>query len=215
MAQVALDNDVVAKCATYSLLSEIAATLGVAHSELGVLGTLLFVIQQRHLKTASIGGEAAYQQLQEFVRAAETLEPSEDESRFAAKLEEAALQENLQLDVGESQLCAIVVSREIPVFCTGDKRAIRAIARLVKVFAEITWLAQRVLPFEGLIKRMLTVLGYPRLKGNVCSSRGTDKALEICFQCHREDGNETEAVAGLESYLNAIGKDAPQLFTRL
>jgi hypothetical protein len=160
------------------------------------------------LKTASIGGEAAYQQLQEFIRAAETLEPSEDESRFAATLEEAALQENLQFDVGESQLCAIVVSRKISVFCTGDKRAIRAIARLAEVFAEIAWLAQRVLPLEGLITRMLTALGYPKLRNNICSSRGTDKAVEICFQCHREDGNEVEAVAGLESYLNAIAKDA-------
>lgn len=188
--------------------------MGVAHSELGVLGTLLFVIEERHLKAASIGGGAAHQQLTEFVKVAETLEPSEEESQFAARLEEAALQENLQFDVGESQLCAIVVSREIRIFCTGDKRAIRAIERLVKIFGELAWLTQRVLPFEALVKRMLAALGYPRLRESVCSSRGTDKALEICFQCHREDGNETEAIAGLESYLNATAKDAPQIFTR-
>jgi hypothetical protein len=213
VAKVVLDNDVVAKGATYSILAHIAASFGVANSDLGVLGTVLFVIKERHLDTASTGGAAAHQKLKEFVKEAEILEPSEEESRLAARLEQAALEVNLQFDVGESQLCAIVVSREVATFCTGDKRAIRAMQRLLETFSVISYLVRRVLPLEGLVKRMLTSVGYANLRENICSSRGTDKALEICFQCHREDGNETEAVAGLNSYLNAIAKDAPQFFT--
>lgn len=215
MAKVALDNDVIAKCAIYSLLFHVATALGAANSELGVLGTILFVIKERHLATARIGGGAALEQLKNFVKEVEILEPSDEESRLAAKLEEAALEMNLQFDVGESQLCAIVVTRKVGLLCTGDKRAIRAMERLVNTLSDLSYLAQRVLPFEGLVKRILSDLGYAELREHICSSRGTDKALEICFQCHREDGNETEASAGLNSYINAVAEDAPQVLLLL
>jgi hypothetical protein len=214
VASVALDNDVVAKCATYSLLFHIAATLGVPSSELGVLGTILFVIKKRHLTTASIGCDAAHEQLTMFVKEAEILEPSEEESQLAAKLEEAALEISVQFDVGESQLCAIVVCRKVRLLCTGDKRAMRAMERLLNTFGELSYLMQRVLPYEGLVKRMLPSVGYANVRESICASRGTDTALEICFQCHRDDGSQTEAIAGLESYLNAVARDAQQVFTR-
>jgi hypothetical protein len=214
VAQIALDNDIVAKCATYTLLCHIAAVSGISLSELGVLGTILFVIKIRHLETASVGASAAYARLRKFVGTAELLEPTDEESRVAARLEEAALKIGVQLDVGESQLCAIVITRKMRMLCTGDKRAIQAIERLVDAMTEVAYLKERILPFEGLIKRMLARLGYLRLRKKICSSRGTDKALEICFQCHQEDGKEAEALAGLDSYLGAIAKDAPQVLTQ-
>ena len=166
------------------------------------------------MQTASIGGNAAHRNLHEFAAAAEVLEPSEEESQLAARLEEAALEATLQLDVGESQLCAIVVSRNIPILCTGDKRGIRAIERLSLTFAELACLAGRVLPLECLILRMLAILQYIELRGTICASRGTDRAIEICFQCHQGEGEEQEAIAGLESYINNIAKDAAKVLSR-
>jgi hypothetical protein len=211
VAKVAVDNDVVAKCAAYSLLCYIAGTLDVNCADLGVLGTVIYVIKARHLKTAGVGGEAARQQLREFYTKVKILEPTDEESQLAARLEQVALELSLQFDVGESQLCAIVVSREIEIFCTGDKRAIRAIGQLVDALSEIEHLLQRILPFEGLVRRMVASVGYPGLRANICSSPGTDKSVEICFQCHREDGTEAEAVMGLNSYLGALARESSRV----
>ncbi len=52
------------------------------------------------------------------------MEPTDREVAFATNLELTAQRAGLQLDVGESQLVAIVIERAIATFDTGDKRAI-------------------------------------------------------------------------------------------
>src|SRR5690606_14878510 len=112
-------------------------------AELGVLGTLVYVIKARRLENSRLGAGAAYQLMCDFVKTVEILEPNAEEARLAARLEEAATRLNFQFDIGESQLCAIVVCREADLFCTGDKRAIRGIERLLDCFSELIYLKQR------------------------------------------------------------------------
>jgi hypothetical protein len=207
--RIALDNDIVTKCAAYSLLAELTGTLGVTMAELGVLGTIRFVIKPRHLKSAADGAEVAHQNLTQFLQAVQKLEPTEEEALFAAELEEAAIRMELPFDVGESQLCAMVVKRQIELLCTGDKRAIRSIESLLQSAPGLIYLKQRILPLEAIIRRMLAAYTFPAVRLKICSSEGTDKAIEICFQCSATVGALAETQAGIDSYLGSLCKQAP------
>ena len=69
---------------------------------------------------------------------------------MAADLEFRAQTTGLDLDVGESQLCAVLVMRMVPMLLTGDKRAISAIEHLFDLEPRIGWIAGRVYCLEQL-----------------------------------------------------------------
>jgi hypothetical protein len=69
--------------------------------------------------------------LDDFLASVELIEPTVEESTLAAEFESLALAAALPLDAGESQLCAVLVSRNLPLLVTGDKRAITALESLV------------------------------------------------------------------------------------
>src|SRR5260221_3204788 len=111
MPQVLIDNDVLAKCAIYSLTNEMVAAFGISAAEIGVLGSVRFVISAKRLKTAGDGGAKAHRRLTEFLEEVHLLEPNLKETVLATELEQLAIKLDVQLDVGESQLCAIAIAR--------------------------------------------------------------------------------------------------------
>jgi hypothetical protein len=209
MPSVFLDNDIAAKAAAYNLLGELADALSVGFGEIGLLGSLLFVISPKRLRSAADGEEAAHQRLSTFVGRAVTLEPDPGETLLAVKLEELALKNNVQLDIGESQLCAMAIERAAERLCTGDKRAVVAIECLYPLAPELTALAGKVEFLEAIIRSMNTHFGHDHIRGRVCASPGTDTAIEICFQCHNSKADESETERGLSSYIRAMIKRAP------
>lgn len=79
----------------------------------GVIGTSRFVAGKR-LKRREADPQAAQARLAAFLGIAVELEPSEEELRLAATIEAEAATAGLELDSGESQLCAIATARSIP-----------------------------------------------------------------------------------------------------
>src|SRR4051794_32397779 len=117
------DNDVISKSACYGELDELVWTQEVDSKGIGVLGAAPFVIR-RKIQKGNIKGDrdAALKLVDAFMARAHKLEPTEKEQQIAADLESAAQQRGVSLDVGESQLCAILVERNSPLLLTGDKR---------------------------------------------------------------------------------------------
>jgi hypothetical protein len=121
-----VDNDILFKGACYRLLVHLVPVASGHNDSVGVLGAAWFVVSKTILRKASkAGAESAIEILRQFLQRATVIEPTQDEQRTAADFEVAAQRAGLSLDAGESQLCAIMVSRQVPLLLTGDKRAIK------------------------------------------------------------------------------------------
>jgi hypothetical protein len=70
----------------------------------------------------------------------------------------------------------------------------------------------KVLPLEALVLSMLERFGHDPMRLSICGSKGTDLALELCFQCHNTLGQESETRIGLESYLASVARKASHLY---
>jgi hypothetical protein len=207
--QVALDNDVILKLARYRLLQELADLLH-ARGDGGVLGAAPYVVRDR-LKKSVPSGEvpAAEEALDAFFASVERLEPSDEEEMFAAELEELAAREFLDLDAGESQLCAIVVSRLFERLLTGDKRAIRALDQLTRGDQRLAHVRGRVACLEQTMVS-LAAGTLAAIREAVCSAPDADTSLRICFQCSSADFSEATCGDGLSSYVEDLRASAAE-----
>lgn len=129
--QILLDNDVALKIVSYALVHEMVAAISTDSAPIAMLRVGRFVVRgklDRASKISDVGrAKAAFEQL---LTAVVLLEPDDDELKMAADLEAQAIQKNLELDGGESQLLAIVARRACRLLLTGDKRAIAAMATI-------------------------------------------------------------------------------------
>src|ERR1051326_5836712 len=131
---VSVDNDVILKGACYGLLDQLFSSLSTDTRRMLVLGAARFVIAKRLQKKGFCSRiEEALHNLNGFMTAVSVIEPSEAEQTMAANLELLAQRRAVALDAGESQLCAVFISRGASSIVTGDKRAMEAIEQLLSV----------------------------------------------------------------------------------
>ena len=139
------------------------------------------------------------------------LEPTIDEVNLASAIEEAAMLQGLDLDSGESQLCAIAIFRNSPLLLTGDKRAIASAEKLKGSIDELTSLAGRLVCLEQAIMGVVRRIGIDAARIRICAEAAIDKGLSICFECHAlADGRPLE-LTGLLSYIRDVRRRAPML----
>ncbi|MFN3514599.1 MAG: hypothetical protein ACK41C_16260 [Phenylobacterium sp.] len=131
------------------------------------------------------------------------LEPDNTELALAADFEANARERGLELDVGESQLLAIVINRAFCLMITGDKRAIRAIAGVCPQEVE-----KRIACLEQLIGQIVQTTGLPNVRAKVCAEPLTDQAMSICFGCKSGGADDGDVFEGLKSYIQDIQADA-------
>ena len=202
-----VDNDVILKGACYHLLTDLVEQIPATLETTGVLGAAKFVLSSRIAKQKIEGDlEAVERELDLFFQQVEHLEPTEEEIAFAAELEVAAKQENLPLDDGESLLCAMVVERTLPAFATGDKRAIKAIERLLDSGDELAFLEGRIICLEQLVLRLVFQSGGAFVRSQICAEPAVDKALTNSFSCRsgNSDIKDENCIQGLRSYIGAV-----------
>ncbi len=141
--------------------------------------------------------------IEAFIDQAEVIEPTADEIATAAALEEAALQASVQLDTGESQLVAILVSRALPLILTGDKRAVIAVNVI-----SVSETGGRVACLEQLMLAIFETTPLDAVRVKVCAEPNMDKALMICFACSSLDVSLENVRACLESYINNLRRES-------
>lgn len=204
---VALDTDALIKCSCFDLLQPTvessAATL--------VLGVAKFVVR-RHLTQSDVvvGRAAARERFERFLASAVEVEPTQDEIRWAIKIEEAAADRDLQLDTGESLLCSILIHRGIPRLVTGDKRAVRSIEQLLPTNEELQSISGRVAILEQLAIALMERVGVDAIRRQICAERRVDVAFSICFSC-ANGGLQAEPATGLQSYIVSLRAEAPSV----
>jgi hypothetical protein len=205
-----VDNDILVKGAEYGLLSPFVAVIPRSDGLVGVLGAARYVVQDR-LSRRSVEGSA----VQEFLRFLDEnieLEPTLEEQNIASAIESCAQRAGVDLDAGESQLCAVLISRDVPLFVTGDKRAICAIEVLLDASALLAAAAGRVLCLEQLICKLLDTLQVEAVRKAICNKPNADKALSICFCCKSSaEVSKDNILAGITSYVEDLRTSAPRV----
>lgn len=213
MCELLLDTDVLIKLAAYDLLvdtSHPGCRPGCQGSP-GLIGAARFA-SRNHLRRKSSDPDAALARLDEYLVVAAILEPTELELEMAADLEGAAALAGVDLDVGESQLCAIAVSRgHHPLLLTGDKRAIAAAERLLENQASLHALAGRLACLEQAVTLAATRLGALQVRDKILVERGMDKAVDICFQVTNPNVAVDFWPTGLSSYIADLRVAAPTM----
>lgn len=206
-----IDNDVLIKCACYSLLGEVRAPNN-AGGDLGILGAAPFVVRGYLQRRGSISDRIAAQRcFDSCLSRAVILEPTEDELRLATIIEETAMEQGLDLDSGESQLCAMAVFRMSPFLLTGDKRAICGAESLQLQVSALSSLHGRVVCLEQAIRGIANRMGPLAARSLICAEAAVDKSLSICFECDREPARPEFAAEGLQSYIRYLRTQAPLL----
>lgn len=205
--QASLDTDVLIKGAEFGLLSEFISVIPAKINNVGVLGAAPFVCRSR------MHDHAAISYLEGLLSNFQILEPTPEEVALAAELELAAQKANVNLDVGESQLCAITECRTIPQLATGDKRAIIAIEKIYALRARLEVFAKKIISLEQLVERLILRDDFSEIRAKICAKASLDKSLSICFSCNSAAVNLDECKAGLASYIRDLRRKAANVLS--
>lgn len=209
---IAVDNDVLLKAATYDIAE--LFWIDCSPHDLGVLGAAKYVLPSVIARTLPQKGvEPVLAALERILAAASVLEPEQDELALAASIESAAQVAAVPLDVGESQLCAIVIHRGLEMLETGDKRAIRGFEQVLDVLAELAPIEGRLRCLEQIVLRAIADDGaLHAIAEAVCGESGADKTLAICFRCASGQAVDRASIEqGLNSYIDALRDAAKRL----
>jgi hypothetical protein len=209
---VVVDNDIVYKGLCYGVLHDIVHPYNGTAGSVGVLGAARFVVGKKVQKTRlRRSADLVAQELGRFLSGAVQLEPTDSEQSLAADLESAAQQHDVNLDAGESQLCAIVIERAIPILLTGDKRAITAMERLLDAELRLHGLRGKVRCLEQAVLYVLDQRDLETLRTAICTEPMVDKTLTICFGCSSPSMQRETVLQGLDSYIRALRAGATRI----
>jgi hypothetical protein len=208
VAGAAVDNDIVLKASCYGASAILWPPTETPES-VGVLGQAQFVVSKRLRRMRLTGSvDDAVAELALILEHAVLLEPTETEIILAADIEARAAEGSHELDSGESQLAAIVVSRELRLLQTGDKRAIRGMEALLDVVSELIGLGGRVMCLEQLVHAAVSRGSLDDLRGAICREPAVDTALSMSFACHSSNPSTDDVLGGLASYIEDLRRDA-------
>lgn len=230
-----IDTDVLIKCACYAMLDHVQPPstaengMSAADSEMdtaenqtgavrdgtgvadniGILGAARFVVRHHLERRGKINDRSAAQQrFEDYLRTVAILEPTDEELTLASAIEDAGQRLSLDLDVGESQLCAIAVFRLTPYLLTGDKRAIIGAELLQEELVMLSELRGRIICLEQALIDIAGRIGMLEARLRVCAEPGVDKSLTICFECSSGNARTDFGVDGLESYVRSLREQA-------
>jgi len=211
MAEACLiDNDVLLKVCAYDLVDEFLELF--ARSTLLILPTAPYVVEGVMKRTGRIKDKArAIANLHRLVAAASIVEPSVDEIRAAAELEEKAHEQSLELDSGESILFALLSSNKAGALLTGDKRAIAALEQVCTSLPDPASVTGKIAGLEQVISALIKKKTPEEVATKVCSESEVDKAIAICFRCSSGNFEPSTTAEGLASYIGDLRQSAPTL----
>lgn len=210
-----MDQDVLLKGVQFGLALDLLQVTCGSLAACGVLGTARFVVPQRlKKKPPQAGLTSALTMLQQILDQAETLEPTDEELALAGQLEYEAAKIGAAFDRGESQLCAMMIHRQLRFVLTGDKRAIAAVEQLAEAqCVPAAHVAGRFRCLEQAFVDLAKAIGMPALKARVCAERGADLALSGCFSCSSPEVGEDSWWEGLDSYVRDARRQAPTVLS--
>jgi hypothetical protein len=210
-----IDTDVLYKLSIYDFFPALLSSPPPYMGDPAILAASQFVAAKKIQKKLPQYSGAILRSLRAVVEQLAILEPTEEETKVAENLERAAAQLSLNLDSGESQLCAMVLCRKLNGIFTGDKRAAIAIEKLNSLEPISGKLEQKITCLEQLILWITAHIDPEEIRNAICRHTGADRSLESCFSCTARSFFAESAHEGLRSYINALVREAPTVISRL
>ncbi|MDX8449630.1 hypothetical protein [Mesorhizobium captivum] len=200
-----VDNDLAIKISSYELPSEISAVLSAKGLSPAVLQLAIYVVRSRLRRSRQLNDrDRAVKAFEQLSRHLTILEPTPGEIELAAVYEAKAQALDLQLDTGESQLLAVLLSRNAALFLTGDKRAIVAIEEIIGDQFEHPIIGC----LEQVIAEIVQLTNVQHVRSQICREPAADRALTLCFSCTAHAVSITSALEGLDSHIQALRSNA-------
>jgi hypothetical protein len=207
----AVDTDVLLKAAAYRLAGELLSVFATRGTPAALALTHLIAGRQLIRKRGLQDKEGAAKELAALLAGLEWLEPDEGEIELAADLASAAQEQSLPLDTGEAQLTAIVVNRQLAVLVTGDKRALSALAKLVRDQPLRDSLIGRAACFEQVLASVAALVGEEELRRRICAEPNVDGAMRMACSCGRQDWEPGQFHEACTSFTGAVRLDIGNL----
>jgi hypothetical protein len=199
-----LDNDIVFKISCFGLNDNFKKSFD-GRSVPYRLGLASFVLPKKIARSSRVNDKAtALRYLEEFFGWAIGLEPTENEFKLAAEIEEIARELNVPFDTGESQLLAVLLKRGVERLYTGDKRAIVGVRLIAERLAEPESIAGKIICFERVLLELLQLVGDKELVEHVCREPAVDRAAAICCGCASGGSEAAVIMEGLQSYIRDL-----------
>ena len=210
MAKVCfLDNDIIHKLVAFQLFDEAIATLEIDRNSLQVLPTAKFFFQRKQKKhllgSLSDAPDPVLNVVIELVSSCASI---------IADLDDTAAEELIQFQqvegIHEGEAALIVATRSQTDFLllSGDKNCMRGLAAIPEPIYRR--LCGRVICLEQIILKLIEVKGFVFVRDRVLPMASFDKSLQICFGLVNP-ATEENVIAGLNSYINDIQQQAPNL----
>lgn len=213
MCELLVDTDVLMKLAAYGLY-EVALhpnCMPDCNGRTGLIDAAQYVARKR-LPAKASDATRALSYLESFIAAMVMLQPTDAELALAADFEAAAATLGVDLDTGESQLCAMAMCRGAPIILTGDKRAISAAEALLDKVNGISGLTGHLACLEQAMNLALDRYGVAVVRDRIVAEPRIDRALNICFSVSAAEAPDAAlASEGLRSYLDDLRSRAPRL----
>ncbi|TCS37909.1 hypothetical protein EDC30_103201 [Paucimonas lemoignei] len=209
MTGALIDNDVLYKTAAFGVLGKMMASGPFRVQHYSMLGAAKYMITKRLTKRPPArGSSSALAEFEAAIAAISVLEPTDEEIRFAATLEFLAQELNLELDGGESILCAILLNRKSDYIFTGDKRAIRAVSGLLAQDNTLG-LSEKIVCLEQIFMWLIQHADSTEVRTAICAEPTVDKSLANCFSCLSPTVQIESWREGLNSHIEDLKQRAP------
>jgi hypothetical protein len=205
-----LDNDIIHKLVAFQLFDEAIAIseLQIDKANLRVLPTAKHFFRGKQKKK----GASPDPVLTEVIGLVSSF------ASAISDLDDAVIEELMQLQkvagIHEGERALIVATRSQTDFLllSGDKNCMRSIAKIPEQIYRR--LCGRVICLEQIILKLIEVKGFVFVRDRVLPMVSCDKSLQICFG-YSTPASEENVIAGLNSYINEVRQQAPDLLADL
>lgn len=158
-------------------------------------------LMRKKIDPVNIG--VALSSLEDLLAFCDCVEPTEEELILSAQIETIAQDLNLAIDIGESMIIAIFITRQLDYIATGDKRAIKSLPELcIKAnFINAKLFIEKLICLEQIIVATIQNGEWAFVRDRICLMPHIDKTLQICFSCSNNTINEEGTLLALSSYI--------------
>lgn len=194
-----VDNDVLIKLTHWGLLTSLPTIFGLQWSDAATLESIKLRARRADAKLFR-SADIAQALCEQLVHAAELPAPRPEDLSL--------LQDVVDLDAGEVELIAACLATPGAIFVTGDKRALRALARpeLAHIAEQ---LAGRILCLEQVLTRMADATGAQPVIDGIVPHRDLDTAIRCIVGVN--GCSEDNLREGLTSYAANLRKETGTL----